>query len=123
MSVILRGLEEPRMDCGECGQNVGLNEPHSFVDCALYCADNTQAPFPPLPSEALTVSRPRAPKCVRCGKKIRKGGGVLVRSFGSYEGLTENGRGFAPWLVMWEHVGCPNEKEAVPSVSQGAENG
>jgi hypothetical protein len=24
------------MDCGECGQNVGLTERHTFVDCALY---------------------------------------------------------------------------------------
>ncbi len=26
------------MDCGECGQNVGVQERHTFLDCAVYVA-------------------------------------------------------------------------------------
>ena len=29
---------EARMDCGECGQNVGVQERHTFLDCAVYVA-------------------------------------------------------------------------------------
>lgn len=45
--------QETRVDCGECGQNVGVRERHTFVDCALYAADHHGPPLNGLYARAL----------------------------------------------------------------------